>query len=82
MWHRLLWCATRTSAVHVLRLPMVVSAHGDNAPARTRLAREARVPTRSTWHSGQEWGEASPARPPPACVRHGLPRERRYGIPR
>jgi hypothetical protein len=35
----------------------------------------------STWHSGQEWGEASPARPLPACVRHGLPRERRYGIP-
>jgi hypothetical protein len=35
----------------------------------------------STWHSGQAWGEASPARPPPACVRHGLPRERRYGIP-
>jgi hypothetical protein len=34
----------------------------------------------STCHSGEEWCEACPARPPPACVRHGMPRARRYGI--
>jgi hypothetical protein len=34
----------------------------------------------STWHSGQEWCEAYPSCPPPACARHGLPQERRYGI--
>jgi hypothetical protein len=43
MWHRLLWCATRTSAVHVLYLTTLVSLHDDHAPVRTRLDWEARV---------------------------------------
>ena len=48
MWHRVSRCATRTSAVHVLHLTTLVSPHDDNAPARTRLDWEARVPTSGT----------------------------------
>ena len=45
MWHRLLRCATRTSAVHVLPLTTLGSPHDDHAPARTRLDWEARLPS-------------------------------------
>jgi hypothetical protein len=48
MWHRLSWWATRTSAVPVLQLTTLGSPHDDHAPARTRLAWEARVPIRGT----------------------------------
>jgi hypothetical protein len=48
MWHRLLWCATRTSAVHVLHPTTLVPPHDDHAPVRTRLDWEARVLIRST----------------------------------
>jgi len=43
MWHRLLRCATRTSAVHVLHRITLGSLHDDRAPVRTRLEWEARV---------------------------------------
>jgi hypothetical protein len=43
MRHRLFWCATRTSGVHVLDRTTLVSLHGDHAPVRTRLDWEKRV---------------------------------------
>jgi hypothetical protein len=48
MWHRVSRWATRPSAVYVLHLTTLGSPYDDHAPARTRLAWEARVPIRGT----------------------------------
>src|SRR5215470_18043418 len=83
MWHRLLWlrhahlpCTSCTSPRWSLStMTTLRSAHVWTGRRACSSAAHC-----STWHSGQEWGEASPARPLPAW-RHSLPRERRYGIP-
>ena len=83
-------CGTACYGVRHAHLPCTSCTSPRWSLLMTTMLRSARVWTGrracssaarcSTWHSGQEWCEASSARPPPACARHGLPRERRYGI--
>jgi hypothetical protein len=84
-------CGTACYGVRHAHLPCTSCISPRWSLPMTTMLRSARVWTGrracssaarcSTWHSGQEWCEASSARPPPACARHGLPRERCYGSP-
>ena len=83
-------CGTACSGVRHAHLPCTSCTPPRGSLSTTTTLRSAHVWTGrracssaahcSTWHSGQAWGEASPARPLPAGVRHGMPQERHYGI--